>query len=458
VNPEDDPLVQLKALKTPAVASPDPLDELKRTKAPLTHNKPKTGQMGIPISDDSPEDATVGQQIAGGLASFGRSIPGVETLQAGARSFAPMLVGPQYKPQPYGEALSDVRQAEESAHPFVRNLNSVTGGTIAAAAMPGTNLVRQGAAYGAAEGALGADPVSAGQRAFDTGKGAVIGALSGKVLGSASSKIARVMKAKSLGTTALQRTGAMESADAAAYAKAASEGIGATDPAVTAALSHPTVKPFAAEIRNSPIYQGADDATVLREAYKLMTEKQQTLARQIINSKDYKAGSTLEKEEIRQGKKQLLKAADRIMPSLRPAVYQHATAKNEYGAFATAANATRRALTGTSVAAENFLKNTPEAFLDKVPTMKPGQARAALEGVLGRLKEAKSPYTLNPARGFGIPRAIKSSTQVNQFLDALDKRVTSGSSAAAHWWQANPGVVGQLRRALAVSLGGEMSR
>jgi hypothetical protein len=383
-------------------------------------------------------DPTYAQQALGGIAALGSHIPGAEAAQAGMRALV--------RGQPYEEALSDIRGAENSANPWVRRYNSLAGGAVAAAAAPrgtftnplgtGGSVALQGARFGAAEGLLSADPQSGQDRLLNSGKSAALTAITAKVLGEFLPNTVRALRAKSLGTTALGKTAQMEANDAAAYGKAAAEGVGLTHQQVTAALNHPTVKPFASEIRNSPVFKGADDATILREAYKLMTEKQQTLAQRVVNSSDYKAGSALEKEELTQGKRQLLDAADNIMPSLRPAVYGHATAKGELDAFRSGADATARIARGATVAGRKLTQNSPEAFKKSIHLMSEQEAKSALEGVLGQL-QAKASLSVNPLKGFGVPKAASSINRLAPYIEALDQRA---------------GNAGTLRRALAIAL------
>lgn len=425
-------------------------------KAPATPKLPtklalakRNASMPHPEDLEDP-DPTYAQQALGGVAALGSHIPGVEAAQAGVRALV--------RGQPYTEALSDIRSGENSANKWVRRYNSLAGGAVAAAAAPtgtfanplgtGGSIALQGARYGAAEGLLSADPQSGQDRLITAGKGAVLTAIAGKVLGEFAPNALRALRAKSLGTTALNKTAQMESADAVAYAKAAAEGVGLTHPQVTAALSHPTVRPYAAEIRNSPIFQGADDATVLREAYKLMTEKQQTLTQRVVNSADYKAGSALEKAEISQGKRELLKAADNIMPSFRPAVYQHATAKGELDAFRAGADATGRIARGASVAGRKLGQNSPEAFEKSIHLMSEQEAKSALEGALGQLQQ-KAALTLNPLKGFGIPKAASSINRMAPYLEALDQQAGNVGRIVATTPAAK---VAYLRRALAVAL------
>lgn len=132
---------------------------------------------------DAPEiEPTYAQQALGGIASLVRDIPGAEAAQAGVRALV--------RRQPYREALSDIRGAEDSAPSVVRNGNRLLGGGIAAAVLPGGPALK-GAQYGALTGALSSDPNSGLEsRGIQAGTGAVAGALVGRYAGKLGEKLA----------------------------------------------------------------------------------------------------------------------------------------------------------------------------------------------------------------------------------------------------------------------------
>lgn len=142
--------------------------------------KPKSAN--LPDHDPPPIEPTYAQQALGGIASLARDIPGAEAAQAGVRALV--------RRQPYREALSDIRGAEDSAPGVVRNANRFIGGGIASAVLPG-GAAAKGAQYGALTGALSSDPNSGVEsRAIGAGAGAVTGALAGHYLGKAGDKLA----------------------------------------------------------------------------------------------------------------------------------------------------------------------------------------------------------------------------------------------------------------------------
>lgn len=132
---------------------------------------------------DAPEiEPSYAQQALGGIASLVRDMPGAEGAQAVARALV--------RRQPYREALSDIRGAEDAAPSIVRNANRFVGGGLASAALPG-GAAWKGAQYGALTGALSSDPNSGLEsRAIQAGAGAAAGALAGRYVGKVGEKLA----------------------------------------------------------------------------------------------------------------------------------------------------------------------------------------------------------------------------------------------------------------------------
>lgn len=396
-----------------------------------------------PEDAEEPE-AGYATQALGGLASLARDIPGAEAAQAGARSLL--------RRQPYREALSDIRGAEGAAPKWVRRYNRVAGATVAAAVAPGSSALKQGALYGATSGALAADPMTAGERVGNTAKEAAVGATAGKLFGELLPIVARTQLGRSLGRTALSRDAEMAASDATNYSRAASEGTLAaanpTPPATVAALNDPDVRPYANIIRNSRLFRGADDATILRESYKLMSERQGLLGKRVLNSDDFRAGTELERAEIGSAKRDLLTGADHVMPSFRSAVYEHAALSRDREAFRTAADATKRITRGASGAARKASQNSPESFMDTIRGLNPSEANAATEGVLGRLKERTGflgMSTANPLKLFGLPKSSADFAALAPYLRVLDER--AGNTVAP-----------PLGRALAIALSQSATR
>lgn len=461
MNPDEDPLEQLLKTKAPPQQA-DPLDELMKGKTPA--RRPKIGQMGIPISDDSPEAPSYAQKALGGIAALAHDIPGAEAAQAGARSFfrahatgKPNMFGyvPTESDQTYSEALGDIKSAENAAPKGVRILNNVAGGTVAALAAPkgpwmnplgtGGTAAVQGARFGAAQGALSAEPGSIEDRLIRAGKGGAIASVTAGLLGDVAPKVARVMAAKGLGANAMHRGAQMTAADQAAYGQALAQGKGQVHPDVTAALDSPGISGYAKAARNSPSLAGADDATILHETYKRLGERQRGLSAQVERAADFKAGPAREIQDIELMKQRLLDAADKIMPGYRQAVQGHADLAGQYDAFTDAADQTRRIIKGTSVAGRNLQKNTGDAFKANIIKLDKAKAEAAREAVLGRVQEQAGEHLSgNPLKGFGtnpfgLTGAMRSINKASPYLEMLDGKIDPNA--------------GILRRALAASVG-----
>lgn len=177
---EQDPLEELKRRKAATSAAPggvrlvedDPLEMLKRQKL-------EAEAAQLVERQDAPG---IGSKILGTIAATGRDIPGVEAAQAGVRSVI--------RRQPYDEALSDIRGAEDAAPALARNAARFGGGALATAVLPG-GAVLKGAQYGALTGALSSDPNSdVASRAIGAGFGAATGALAGRYVGRLGEKMA----------------------------------------------------------------------------------------------------------------------------------------------------------------------------------------------------------------------------------------------------------------------------
>lgn len=453
MNPDD----PLGLITPPKQNSADPLGLVTH------HNKPKIGQMGHAITtDESEPDPTYGQKVAGGLASFGRDIPGVEAAQAGARSFM--------QKEPYSEALSDIRKAEDSAGPLVKNYNSLAGGTVAALAGPkgtfmspmgkGGSAAVQAARFGAAQGALSADPMSNEDRILKAGRGGAIAGAVGGVIGDTPTKVAqvtRVLAGKTPGAAALARRAEISAADAA-YPAALAQGKGLTHPDVTTALDSPYLKPYTDAVRASPSNAGADDATILHKTYTRLSTRQRALENLTEHAADYRAGPEQEIQDIELAKKQLLDAADKIMPGYRPAVTQHAQMAEALDALKNTKDATQRIMNNSNVAGRNLEKNSPEAFKASIIKMKKDEALAAREAVLGQLHQGAPSYlNARPWKGFGLPSANTAINRVSPYLQMIEDQIGGQAPVASQNLPVTQSS-GVLRRALAVSLGGQASR
>lgn len=111
-----------------------------------------------------------------------------------------------------------------------------------------------------------------------------------------------------------------------------------------------------------------------------------------------------------------------VMPSLPGARATLAQMEGERGAFETAQDAAKRILNGTSVSGKNQLKKSPEAFARAITKMKPGEAQAALQGVLARAKEVPLHPSVNPMTGFGTLGGLMQRGRLSPFISQLDEQ------------------------------------
>lgn len=358
-------------------------------------------------------------QVLGGISSLARDIPGAEAAQAGARSL--------FRGQPYGQALSDIRGAE--ADNPASGFNRVAGGMVGAVAMPGSPAMA-GGAYGALSGLLGADPNQTMTDRLKAGaKEAVVGAAAGKVADTGLTFL-RGMRAPTLGASTMARDAARSAASDAAYGTAAAEGRMAThSPALDAALDSPAIKPYADMIRSSPKFASADQSEVARETYKLLSRQQGGLAQKLKND-GFDAALQLQHDNLGSAKQDLLAATDAVMPSFRAAIDQHRAAMGVKDAAETAAQAAKRLIAGTHVAAKRVATQSPEAFKAAIENMTEDQAKGGIEGVLGRLGEYNH-LSKNPLKLFGVPALAANANRVAPSLGLLDQIAGTGVKSKA---------------------------
>jgi hypothetical protein len=124
------------------------------------------------------------------------------------------------------------------------------------------------------------------------------------------------------------------------------------------------------------------------------------------------------------------------IPSLRPAIEQHAAMMGERDAFRAAADATKRIGKGTAVAGKKLDQLSPEAFIKSVKKMTPREAKAALDGMLGRMNE-QMVLSGNPFTAFGLGKSAIQANRMTPYLRLLDQQAGNtlpglfGSSATA---------------------------
>jgi len=334
----------------------------------------------------------------------------------------------------YGKPLADVQRdinERTSDIPYASAIGRGAGTLAALGAGPMSLLSAPagGAIVGGAEGLLTNNPdASMADRVVGAGLGMAGGAVAGKAAEFLTTG-ARALLGPSLGKTALRLKDNVARADAALFGAAKAEGdaIG-TSPEIRTALASPGIKKYADIIRNSETWKGANDATILRETHKHMSEVSLKRGKSLAGADDFKAGTALEKSDTDLLKAKLRDAADAAgMTSFRPAVTTHAENAGVLDAFSKAANAARRELGNASLMGEKQAKMGPAATRRWMAKLSKPEGMAAVDGILGRTAELMTPNS-SMINLFGIPRALRGVYRAGPLLQAADR--VAGSNKA----------------------------
>lgn len=437
-----------------------------------------------PGTGTSGDFEVLGSALAANLANAAQGIPGMEAVQAGARSLV--------RGQPYREALSDIRTATEGIPAPLRIAGRLAGGAPLAGVLPAVSSIKGaaalGAGLGAADAGLAADPdLSLAERAG----GAAIGAGLGAAVGGGVAGLAKgvnkgrellrtrqlIKDAPTLGEQAVTSRNALSAMDDANYGQAAAEGAGKeATTVVKAAFDDPDIAPFVQRIRNARSYAGADDATVGREAYKLMSKQAVGYERKL--AQEYDADIDLKRKDLRSAMRTLksalgsrgekppitldiagentiatgphsvpgepnifglpthaeipgveistspmrvqtapAEAEEAMMPSFPEAVQSSAVKRGLRTASAEAADDAKRIMSGTSLAGKKQDRQSLEAVVQKIQqTDDPETLRQMLLAYLGRGKEA---LKVNIPAQTGLVGGVRQLAQPAMKLDRL---------------------------------------
>lgn len=244
----------------------------------------------------------------------------------------------------------------------------------------------------------------------------------------------RIIKAKPLDEATFALNDAMKAADNALYGVANAQGAAIrSTPEIQAVLKSQTVKPFADIVRKSESFGKSDDATVLAETYKLMSEAQRKLIGVTEGTAEHLAGNAMKRGDITLGKGRMIAAANTSgITGLAPAIAGHAKAAGEQDALTNVSDAAARIMGGKSNKGDKILLDSPEALRREIKGMTPPEAEAGLKGMLGRGREAIH-MTTNPLTGLGIVpsavRTLRTPFQFAPFVRQLDEQAgrTSGT-------------------------------
>lgn len=320
--------------------------------------------------------------------NFGQGIPGVERLEAGAGAIGSHVVPGMFggKPISYDQSLAALRSVTGQIDPKTAAVEKFLGAMTMAPFLP-ANPALAGAALGATDQALSADPItSPGERVGSTLMGAGVGALAGKVADQAITA-GRSLLTPTLGAQQVALDAARKAADKLSYGAAKAEGdVAGPNSGLLAVFQDPNVQPFVDLARSSPKNANANDADLARYTYKLMSREQNGLLKRMADQ-GYDANLAT-KADILAGKKQeLLSAATQSMPSLPAAIAQHAKMKGEEAAMQQGADVAQSVFSARHIAGRKLAGKSVEAFANDAQSMTPQQLQQAAMGILGRLKE-----------------------------------------------------------------------
>lgn len=427
-------LAKIRAQQAPPADAASALAAL-RASAPRAQS-PAAAAGRLPAIQKAGDDALAGA-IAdehteypelGGLASFAKSVPGAEAVQAGARSLA--------RGQPYRDALGDIQSVEASTPKPVRVANNLIGGAVAAAALP-FSPAKAGAAYGVLNAAGNSNPdASVADRAKDAAIQGTVGAATGK-LGETATNAARGFLTPTAGKLAVDAKQAVGTADKAIYGQAEQEAAagGGTSPAIQQVLSHPKIQPLANDIRESFTLQGkpADDASVLMQAHRELSQNEGALLDRSAagNARGQARPLTDREQGDVQAVKEMLRSAasdgpGALMPSFRTAVQTHAAGSAEKDAIQEGADAARRVIAGKQPAGKNLATKSTEATIRNVQRVPPELVAQQARGALGTL--GSTPVNFNPLK---LATGNTASARIAPLMRAFDARSGSTSGALA---------------------------
>lgn len=412
--------------ESPAPAAPSrqapaiPKFAAETTAAPARPVAPKPTREAQPLSEAIPAAVT----------NVARQVPGAEPAMALARSVA--------RRQPYGEALSDIRQSVERLPAAVRIPTGMAGGALATAAMPGKTIARQAAAYGAGMAAAEASPeVGLAERAV---RAPVQGALSG-ILGKATDVMGTAIRARTVPTaeqTLLKQRAAQVATSKPKYTTFRELGDLADNIVTDEQLEN------TANIISLPVVRRAID--LVRGESPRLKDLADTDA-QVLDAVYKKLGKKAFRAdgfETAEAKK----ALGEVMDDLSGGLYSPATKAFESGAKQIAA--TER--TASMVAAgqrpsKATLKSAQARSMEALPEFlskaSEAERRAAVLGALGELRQfglsdILQPFSFGVRGGVSLVPGVRRTIRASDIVNALEGQV-SGAKAPLRGFAARRG-------------------
>ncbi len=393
--------------------------------------------------EDSAADVERKASGLGGVAAMARDIPGVEALQAGART----AFG---RSPSYTDALDDIRQAEGEAPGAVRIGNRIAGGTVGALAtgrIPGVGAMIQGpwgaakagGIYGALSGLFGAEPKGAGERAVDTAVQGGTGFVAGKLfdmLGTAHRTFGPkwLGGSKKMGEVTKEIGEEVSGRNAKNYGDAAAEatsGTFAPGPLTRDALLEPDIRKIAEEIASSRkfrvpgAYAGSytprplDDPAMADDIIKALNDLQRPGT-----AANPKNTSRFAADEAGRAAEQMKLGADETQPSLRGAIQGAREGFERQGRGIDTKQMTKRVMSATDAPDKALFgpdAKTPEAWLERIRQMHPAEAREQVKILLGQLQSAGKVPTNFLQAASPLVKVPVSVHRITPFLKEFDK-------------------------------------
>lgn len=282
MNPDDDPLEQLKALKTGG--APDPLDELKALK-PKPHDyhaefksgalqQRMQGANARDVASAKEEDAAQPGYVERGLThvlNAAQGIPGMEAVEAEAGRQGSTLTD---HPMDYTTSLQRLRERTGQIGGKTSFAEHVMGGLATLPFLP-ENGAAAGATLGAADQLFAADPDRGKlERVARGAGGAAVGGVVGKTAEMAGPWL-RSLKAKSTPANLIARDAARKESANEMYSASinANKGMPLPDEA-TAFLAHPDVAPIKDRLLSMDLGLKPDSPELFDAVYKALSDQE----------------------------------------------------------------------------------------------------------------------------------------------------------------------------------------
>lgn len=368
--------------------------------------------------------------IPAAIANVSRDIPGAEAAQAGVRALV--------RGQSYREALQDIRGGTDELSPAIAIPSRFAGTALAAAAMPGLTAARQAMAFGALSGATEANPdIGVGERAARTAGGAVLGGLTAKgaeVVGTLGRAFA---KPRLTGRSGIE-FGARKPAEQMLRQQKATE-----------TASEPLYERFRAmgELPETPALQEIMELPVVRAAVRVVKKESPRLAKlpdtdaavldAVYKRIGKRAFSSKYGFETGEARNDLLKAIDDAAFEKKIVTGSGELYSAPVGVFregmklvgATQRGATAARLAGSPTSGtttRSALTQSPEAFTRWAQTASPAERSAAIQGVLGTVRQRGLSDVMQPwgiRGGFSLLPGLRRAMSAGELIAQLERQV-----------------------------------